>query len=78
MKLIKILIIIILITPLIYIFSSFGVSATGMISIISGFAIIPHKHNVALVKESDLKRKSAEHQLSLIIDTMLNIERMSK
>ncbi len=40
--------------------------------------IIPHKHNVALVKESDLKKKSAEHQLSLIIDTMLNLERMSK
>lgn len=38
--------------------------------------IIPHKHNVTVVKESDLKRNSIEHRLSLIIDTMLNLERM--
>lgn len=40
--------------------------------------MIPHKEHVMVVKESDLKRKSIEHQLSLIIDTMLNLERVSK
>ena len=40
--------------------------------------IVPHKNHVILVKESDLKKGSVEYKLSLIIDTMLNIERMSK
>lgn len=40
--------------------------------------MIPHKDHVAVVKEGDLRRKSMEHQLSLIIDTMLNLERLSK
>jgi len=40
--------------------------------------MIPHKDHIIVEKESKLKRKSLEHQLSLIIDTMLNIERMSK
>ena len=40
--------------------------------------IIPHKDHIIVRKESDLKRNSPEYKLSLIIDTMLNIERMSK
>ncbi len=40
--------------------------------------MIPHKDHIIVKKESELKRQSLEHQLSLIIDTMLNIERMSK
>jgi len=40
--------------------------------------LIPHKDNVTIVKESDLKKGSAEYRLSLIIDTKLNIERLSK
>ena len=40
--------------------------------------MILHKDHIIVRKESDLKRKSLEHQLNLIIDTMLNIERMSK
>lgn len=40
--------------------------------------LVPHKEHITVVKESDLKRASAEHKLSLIIDTMLNLERMSK
>lgn len=40
--------------------------------------MIPHENHVTLKKESDLKRNSPEYRLSLIIDTMLNIERMSK
>jgi len=40
--------------------------------------MIPHKEHVILVKESDLKKDSVEYRLSLIIDTKLNIERLSK
>ena len=40
--------------------------------------IIPHKDHIILVKESDLKKGSVEYKLSLVIDTKLNIERMSK
>ena len=40
--------------------------------------MIPHKDHIIVKKESELKRQSLEHRLSLIIDTMLNIERMSK
>ena len=40
--------------------------------------LIPHKDNVTIVKESDLKKGSIEYRLSLIIDTKLNIERLSK
>ena len=40
--------------------------------------IVPHQEHIKIIKESDLKRRSMEYQLSLIIDTMLNIERMSK
>ena len=34
--------------------------------------------DVITVKESELKRGSVEHKLSLIIDTMLNIERVRR
>ena len=40
--------------------------------------MIPHKDHIIVKKESELKRQSLVHQLSLIIDTMLNIERVSK
>ena len=40
--------------------------------------MIPHKEHIKVVKESDLKRRSLEYQLSLIIDTILNLERLSK
>ena len=40
--------------------------------------IVPHKDHIILVKESDLKKGSVEYRLSLIIDTKLNIERVSK
>lgn len=40
--------------------------------------MVPHKDNITTVKESDLKKGSVEYKLSLIIDTMLNIERWSK
>ena len=40
--------------------------------------LIPHKSHVTIVKESDLKKGSVEYRLSLIIDTKLNIERLSK
>lgn len=40
--------------------------------------MIPHKEHITAVMESELKRRSLEHLLSLIIDTMLNLERMSK
>lgn len=41
-------------------------------------ALVPHKEHVILVKESDLKKDSVEYKLSLIIDNMLIIEKMSK
>ena len=37
-----------------------------------------HKDHIIVRKESELKRDSPEYHLSLIINTMLNIERMSK
>ena len=40
--------------------------------------LIPHKEHLVLVRESDLKKGSIEYKLSLIIDNMLVIERMSK
>ncbi len=40
--------------------------------------MVPHQRHVRVVKESDLKRGSVEYKLSLIIDTKLNIERLSK
>ena len=40
--------------------------------------MIPHKDHIILVNESDLKKGSVEYKLSLIIDTKLNIERLSK
>lgn len=40
--------------------------------------MIPHKDHIKTVKESDLKKGSVEYKLSLIIDTRLNIERLSK
>ena len=40
--------------------------------------LIPHRSHVTIVKESDLKKGSVEYKLSLIIDTKLNIERLSK
>ena len=41
-------------------------------------SMIPHKSHITVVKESDLKKDSIEYKLSLIIDTKLNIERLSK
>ena len=40
--------------------------------------MVKHQEHVTIVKESDLKKGSVEYKLSLIIDTMLNIERLSK
>ena len=40
--------------------------------------LVPHKEHLILVKESDLKEDSVEYRLSLIIDSMLVIERVSK
>ena len=40
------------------------------------FRMIPHQSHVLVLKESDLKKESVEYKLSLIIDTMLNIERL--
>jgi len=40
--------------------------------------MIPHKDHIKVVKESDLKKGSIEYKMSLIIDTRLNIERLSK
>ena len=40
--------------------------------------MILHKDNIIIVKESELKKGSVEHRLSLIIDTKLNLERTSK
>lgn len=37
-----------------------------------------HTSHVKVIKESDLKKGSVEYRLSLIIDTKLNIERVSK
>ncbi len=33
---------------------------------------------IILIKESELKKNSVEHRLSLIIDTLFNLKRMSK
>ena len=41
-------------------------------------AMVPHQQHVRIAKESDLKEGSAEYKLSLIIDNMLTIERLSK
>lgn len=38
--------------------------------------MIPHKEHIIIVKESSLKKGSVEYDLSLIIDTKLNIERI--
>jgi|TARA_Y100000310_G_C20349094_1_gene653464 hypothetical protein len=40
------------------------------------FGIIPHKKHVFVIKESKLKKESIEYKLSLIIDNLLNIERI--
>lgn len=40
--------------------------------------MIPHKEHTTIVKESELKEDSVEYRLSLIIDNMLIIERLSK
>jgi len=39
---------------------------------------IVYKENITIVKESNLKKGSVEYRISLIIDTMLNIGRLSK
>ena len=39
--------------------------------------ILPHQRHLIILKESKLKKGSVEYKLSLIIDTMLNIERRS-
>ena len=41
-------------------------------------ALVPHKQHVIVVHESKLKKGSLEYKLSLIIDNMLIIKRMSK
>jgi hypothetical protein len=38
--------------------------------------MIPHKEHIIIVKESSLRKGSVEYDLSLIIDTKLNIERI--
>ena len=48
------------------------------ISFVKLVGMIQHKDNVIVVKESDLEKGSIEYKLSLIIDTKLNIERLSK
>jgi hypothetical protein len=40
------------------------------------FNLIPHKKHVFVIKESKLKKESVEYKLSLIIDSLLNIERV--
>ena len=40
--------------------------------------MIAHKDHIKIIKESDLKKDSVNYKLSLIIDTKLNMERMSK
>lgn len=40
------------------------------------FNIIPHKEHVFVIKESDLRKDSVEYKLSLIIDNLLNVERI--
>lgn len=40
--------------------------------------LIPRKEHLIIVKESDLKKGSIEYKLSLVIDNMLVIKRMSK
>lgn len=40
--------------------------------------MLPIRCNLIIRKESELKINSPEYRMSLIIDTMLNIERMSK
>ncbi len=37
--------------------------------------LVSHKKDLVVMKESELKRDSIEYKLSLIIDTMLNMER---
>ncbi len=41
-------------------------------------SLVKHKDHIIVVRESDLKKGSIEYKLSLIIDTKLNIERLSK
>ena len=40
--------------------------------------LIPDKKNILILKESELIKGSIEHRLSLIIDNMLNLERMKR
>ncbi|MBI3051824.1 hypothetical protein HYY74_05200 [Candidatus Woesearchaeota archaeon] len=47
-------------------------------SFVKLLSMIQHKDNITVVKESELKKGSVEYQMSLIIDTKLNIERLSK
>ena len=42
------------------------------------YYMIPHKQHTTIIKESELKKDSVEYRLSLIIDNMLTIERLSK
>lgn len=44
-------------------------------SFIKLLEIVPHQKHLVIVKESELKKGTAEYKMSLIIDTMLNIER---
>ena len=39
------------------------------------FELVPHQKHIIIIKESNLKKGSVEYKLSLIIDTLLNIER---
>lgn len=40
--------------------------------------MVPHRQNIVVRNESELRKKSIEYRLSLIIDTMLNIERRDR
>ena len=41
-------------------------------------SLIPHKEHIKVVKESELKKGSVEYRLSLVIDNMLALEKVSK
>lgn len=40
--------------------------------------LIPNEKNILILKESELKKGTIEHRLSLIIDNLLNLERMKR
>jgi len=48
------------------------------ISFMKLLKLIPYQEHATVVRESELKKGSVEYKLSLIIDTMLNLERKVK